>query len=200
MRGPGSARRSSSLRASTSRCASGAGAPPPARRSLHREVFARLSGFGPGVAGAGQLNEMAEVELRLLLVAGLGGGLARTPIAAESLRIADLRRLVFDECVRRAAALQQHVAEQFARRDQPAGADRMLLALVLDIGGAAHRRQRRIALSLGEGVPGLDTEALHLDLGRPVIVLGGLQRLADLAQLFEILLRGRRVAAARRAE
>src|SRR5207244_1214256 len=136
MRGPGSARRSSSPRASTSRCASGAGAPPLAEPgSLRSEVLARLGQFGARIARPGQLDEMGEVEPRLVLVAGLGGGLARAPIAAVPLRVADLRSLVFGQRLGGTAAFQQHVAEQFAGRDQPAGADRMLLALVLDVGG-----------------------------------------------------------------
>src|ERR1700730_3195404 len=114
----------------------------------------------------------------LVLVAGLRRRLAGAPEAAEPLWIADLRGFVLDERIGRTAALQQHVAEQLARRDQAAGADRVLFALVLEIGSGEHLRQALVALTLGKPDPRLGADALHLDFGRPVIVLGRLQRLA----------------------
>ena len=91
--------------------------------------------------------------------------------AAEPLRIADLRAFVFGQRLGRLAALQQHVAEQLARRDQAAGGDRVLFGLVLHVGGGAHQRQAMIALPFSKGDPRFGGHALHLDLGRPVIVL-----------------------------
>src|SRR2546425_903164 len=122
--------------------------------SVAREISARLLHLGADFAGARQFNQAGKVAPRLVEVAGLRRRLPRAVQPAITVRLAQLRRLVFLQRLGRALQLQQHVAELLARGQQAPGRDDVLLALVLDVGRLAHEAERLVAFFLRERDPG----------------------------------------------
>src|SRR5438067_713454 len=168
--------------------------------SVTREISAYLLRLGAEVAGACQFNQLGEVVPRLIAVAGLLRRLPRAVQAAITVRLAQLRRLVFLQRLGRALQLHQQVAEQLARRQQAPRRDDVLVAPVLDVGRLAHEAERLVRSLLRERDPGERREPHHLDLVRPVLVFCRLKLVAQRRDPLGVLLRGGGIAAPRRAE
>src|SRR5437870_6801156 len=157
--------------------------------SVTREISAYLLRLGAEVGGACQFNQLGEVVPRLIAVAGLLRRLPRAVQAAITVRLAQLRRLVFLQRLGRALQLHQQVAEQLARRQQAPRRDDVLVAPVLDVGRLAHEAERLVRSLLRERDPGERREPHHLDLVRPVLVFCRLKLVAQRRDPLGVLLR-----------
>src|SRR3984893_14868127 len=104
--------------------------------SALRQKRVRVGYLGPGtIRSIGDRDDLAVILMSLDGLTGLFGGLRRADIGAQPVWLLLQRRLKGDERVLGVTALEQHDAVEFARRFGHARRHRMLLGLVLSIGG-----------------------------------------------------------------
>src|SRR5450432_2618177 len=124
--------------------------PPDRRRrsALALRERPRARELRPGAVGTlGELEQLARVGRGLDAVAGHLGGARRAAVVAEAIGLALLRRLVLGERRGRLLELDEHVAEQLARRHDAPRRDDVLLVAILEVGRGAHEAQRLVALA-----------------------------------------------------
>src|SRR5258705_4514532 len=97
-------------------------------------------------------------------------------------------------------AFKQHDAIEFAGRLGHAWRHRMLLGLVLGIGGGAHCIERLTALALGVKDPGSGDLPLNINLFRPIAILCVTQLVPQFGKLGDVGLGGLRIAGTGRSE
>src|SRR5712691_6761555 len=132
-----------------------------------------LRDFGSVLVGVfAQLDDLGEILPRLGGIAGLLGGLRGSDIGPETIGLLLARRLEGGQRFRGPAAVEQHRAVELARRYRHARRHRMLLGLVLGVGGRAHGLERVLVFALGMEHPGGRYLRLDIDLFRPVGILG----------------------------
>src|SRR6516225_5656489 len=181
--------------------------PPRSRRrctaepSVLREIGIRLGELRPlPVAIDSEPGQRAVIALRGLDRADRarrGGGAGDRP---EAVRHRLLRRLELGERLLRHLRGEVKLAEQRADRHHLVLHRNVLLARIVALGGHLHRRDRRLALALGEGQPRGRRFLLDPRLAGPVFVLCGNQLRLDFIEMPDFGAGGRQITSARGAE
>src|SRR6266545_1955223 len=145
-------------------------------------------------------GEFLEMHPRSRLVTGTLGRQTRTVQAAEAVRLLGNRGLVLRQRVGRSAKLHQQVTEEFACRRERSWGHRVLLGLILVVGGDAQRSERLLVLAFSAQGPGSGDLRLDLSLLGPVGELSFGERLVQVVQTLDLLARTGGVTTARGAE
>src|SRR5712691_2804255 len=145
-------------------------------------------------------GEFLEMHPRSRLVTGALGRQTRTVQATEAVRLLGDRGLVLWQCVGRSAKLHQQVTEEFACRRERSRGHRVLLGLILMVGGGAQRSERLLVLAFSTQGPGRGDLRLDLSLLGPVGELAFGEHLAQVVQTLDLLARTGGVTTARGAE
>jgi hypothetical protein len=115
-----------------------------------------------------------------------GRGGAGQPVKTIGCRIQ--RAFVFSQCQGWLICLQQHIAQQLARRHDRAWRDRMLVRGIFEICRGTHERPRLLPAALSLRQHGGCGTNLHVHLTGPIRVLCLDQRIAGSLQLADLSL------------
>ncbi len=110
--------------------------------------------------------------------------------APETIRLLLDRRLEFDQRVGRPIGLQQHIAEELARRRERARRYGRLVGGVFGSGRRAQQLDATRPVAFRKGDPRDGDLALDVDLLRPIGVRYRLQRVAKGGELIDVSRRG----------
>jgi hypothetical protein len=130
----------------------------------------RVRQLGPTllIAALTDLHQLSVVGASLRRIAGRFRGAAGAVHRAEAIRFLLQVGLELLQRVRRLVRLEEHLAEQFARRRDRSRCDRRLVGGVLERGRRGERAKALVLFALGPQHPGLRGLPLDVELRRPV--------------------------------